>query len=218
MNRSEIRTLVREYINEPVAAFWTDASLNRLINIAMPKVHNRIKSISRYHFTTRVTFPTVAGTEYYNLPTDCKDVKMLTRFNSEGRELPLTMAPWPDPTAFTPLAMLDPTAGTGEDGPSVFWVVGRALRILPRPASVVTLKLYYEARLTNLTDDADIPTLDADYHDMIAKWAAIEAGLKNNQRLEEITTVYNMRDQDLLQDVFHRVPAPPQETESYISE
>jgi len=218
MNRGDIRTLARHYLNEPIAAFWTDATLNTLINVAVPKVHNRIKAVSRYHFTTRVTFPTVVNTEYYSLPTDCKDVKMVTRLNTDGREIPLAYSPWPDPTAFTPQAMLDPTAGTGEDGPSMYWLVGSSIRVLPRPQSVLTMKLYYEARLTALSADGNIPTYDADYHDMAAKWAAIEAGIPNNNRLEELKALYDARDADLIQDVLHRVPAPPQETESYIQE
>ncbi len=64
MNLQEIRNLVRVYLNEPIANFWSDATLNTLINVAVPKVHNRIKSTSRYHFTTRATFSTVANTEY----------------------------------------------------------------------------------------------------------------------------------------------------------
>lgn len=218
MNRGTMRNLVRHYLNEPIAAFWTDATLNTLINVGVLKAHNRIKAVSRYHFTTRATFPTVVNTEYYSLPTDCKDVKLVTRLNSEGRELPLAYVPWPDPTEFTPLTMLDPTAGSGEDGPSMYWIVGASIRILPRPQSVLTMKLYYEARLSPLTDDAEVPSFDADYHDMAAKWAAIEAGIPNNNRLVELQALYEARDADLIQDVLHRVPAPSQEVASYLQE
>lgn len=218
INRGQIRNLTREYLNEPFPSFWTDASLNLWIDVAVPKVHNRIKQVSRYHFTTRATFPTVVGTEFYALPTDCKDVKLITRFNSDGRELPLTLAPWPDPTAFTPTSFLDPTAGHGDEGPSYYWMVGASIRLLPRPQAIVTMKLYYEARLTPLSDDNAIPTFDADYHDMAAKWAAIEAGVKDNQQLKNVLVLYDKREEDMIQDVLHRVPAPAQETESFLGE
>lgn len=216
MNRGEIRDLVREYLNEPVAAFWTNAQLNIHIDTGMRKVHNRIKTVSRYHFTTRATFSTVVGSEYYSLPTDCKDVKLVTWMDSDSREKPLYRAPWPDPTAFTPAGLLDPSASTGLEGPGFYWIVGTALRILPRPASVQTIKLYYEARLSAMSSDADIPTCDSDYHDMIAKWAALEAGVKDEQSQQGLAGLYKVREEDLMQDVLHRVPSPVQETESYL--
>lgn len=216
MNRSELRLLVREYLNEPTEAFWTDASLNVYLNIACPIVHNRIKNVSRYHFTTRATFPTVSGSGYYQLPTDCKDVKMLTRLDPLGVEVPLVLAQWPDPTVWTPNAMLDPSQGSSQEGPSLYWIVGGAIRLLPIPSSVVTLRLYYEARIVALGDDADIPSFDADYHDMAAKWAAIEAAVKDDKDLAAVKDLYKARDSDLLQDVLHRIPAPSQVVESYL--
>lgn len=216
MNRGEIRNLVRVYLNEAIASFWSDATLNTLINVSVPKVHNRVKSTSRYHFTTRATFPTIAGTEYYALPTDCKDVKLITRLDTSGRETPLSFISWPDPTTFTPGGFLDPSVGSSFEGPLCYWIVGAAIRLLPRPAAVVTMKLYYEARLTALTADGDVPSYDADYHDMAAKWAAIEAGIPNNNDLEELKRLYKERDEDMIQDVLHRAPAPSQEVESYL--
>lgn len=218
MNLQEIRNLVRVYLNEPIASFWSDATLNTLINVAVPKVHNRIKSTSRYHFTTRATFPTVAGTEYYSLPTNCKDVKMITRLDVDGRETPLGFIPWPDPTEMTPAGFMDPSLGGSYDGPLSYWIVGSAVRLLPRPSAVVTMKIYYEARLTALSANGEIPSFDADYHDMAAKWAAIEAGIPNNNDLEELKRLYKERDEDMIQDVLHRVPAPSQEVSSYLGD
>lgn len=216
MNLGEIREKVRGYLNEPLPAFWTDAELKGHINTGMRKVHNRIKTVSRYHFTTRATFSTVAGTEYYSLPADCKDLKLVTWIDTDGRETPLGRAPWPDPTAFTPPGLLDPSVGSGFDGPTFYWIVGASIRLLPRPAAVSTIKLYYEARITDLSGDADLPSCDADYHDMIAKWAALEAGVKDNKPQEVLIGLYRSREDDMLQDVLHRVPANAQETESYI--
>lgn len=218
MNLGEIRNLVRIYLNEPTATFWTDATLNTLINVSLRKVHNRIKSTSRYHFTTRATFPTISGTEYYSLPTDCKDLKMVTRLDATGKETPLAYIPWPDPTTFTPTGFLDPSLGASYDGPLAYWVVGQAMRLLPRPAAVVTMKIYYESRLTDLSADVDLPSYDADYHDMAAKWAAIEAGIPNNNDLDELKRLFKERDEDMIQDVLHRVPAPSQEVESYLGD
>ncbi len=145
-------------------------------------------------------------------------MKLVTRLDTTGREIPLAFIPWPDPTEFTPAGFTDPSVGSGFDGPASYWIVGAAIRLLPRPAAVVTMKLYYEARLTALSANGDIPSFDADYHDMAAKWAAIEAGIPNNNDLEELKRLFKERDEDMIQDVLHRVPAPSQEVSSYLGD
>lgn len=217
MNRGEIRTLVRLYLNEPNAAFWSDATLNTYIDIAVKKVHDRIKAVSRYHFTTRATFQTTIGAEYYQFPADMKHLKLVTRIDpTSGRELPLSRADWPDPFINTPDAVMDNSGLTGEDVPNTFWIVGASFRLLPIPQAVDTMRLYYEARLTNLGNDQAIPSFDSDYHDMAAKWAAIEARPQNKESSADLMALYGARDADLIQDVLHRVPAPPGEVENYL--
>lgn len=218
MNLGELRTMVRGYLNEPFAAFWTDAELNGHINTGCKKVHNRIKTVSRYHFTTRATFPTTVDAGYYQLPADCKDVKLITRIDLTDTEIPLTQATWPDPTAFTPGLLMDPEAGADLDGPSFYWVVGNSLRLLPIPKSVLTIRLYYEARIVNLVANLDIPSFDGDYHDVAAKWAALEAGVKDNKSQKNLGDLLTARDTEMIADVLHRVPVNAQMTESYLGD
>lgn len=214
MNRSQLRSLVRDYLNEPSAAFWSDATLNNFLNVAVRRVHNRIKSMSRYHFTTRVTFATTANSGYYHLPANCKDLKMVARLDSDGQEIFLDLAPWPHPNQWSESELRGLTTMDGV--PSIYWVVGSSLRLLPVPTSALTIRLYYEARLTDLADDQATPDFDEDYHDLAAKWAAIEASTKDEKRRVDLMDLYASRENDLFQDVLHRLPAPSAETESYL--
>ncbi|MDF2457669.1 MAG: hypothetical protein K0S79_85 [Nitrospira sp.] len=215
MNRGAVRTLVRTYLNEPQAAFWTNATLNTLINVATRKVHILIKNVSRYHFTTRVTFPTVAGSEWYQLPSDCKDIKHVSKIiaANDNQEAPLTRAPSDNAFAFTDSPLVD---NGSNDNPNQYWIMGTSMRLIPKPTSVVTIRIYYEARIADMTDDANTPACDEDYHDMIAKWAAIEAASKDEKMRKDIVAMFSIRQEDLLQDVFHRMPAPPTEVEGYL--
>ena len=217
MNLGQIRTAVREYLNEPFAAFWSDAALNIWINAAVPKCANLIKNVSRYHFTTRATFQTVVGHGYYQLPTNLKDLKYATMISTDDQELPLTRAPWPNPIAFTESVVGgNVVTDSSNDGVTGYWVVGGSMRLVPVPSSVFTIRLYYEARFNPLVADTDTPGFDSDYHDMAAIWAAINARVKNSESSQDLGMLWGIRKEDLIQDVFHRFPMPAQEVEAYM--
>jgi len=216
MNLGEIRSMTREYLNEPIAAFWSDAVLNSWINRSTRKVTVHIKNVSRYHFTTRANFQTVAGQEYYQLPANLKDLKYVSKLTTDGTELPLERAPWPNPFAWTEDPLPTSTSTSPNDVPAGYWIVGASIRLLPIAAGATTIRLYYEARLIDLVSDEDIPTLDEDYHDMVAIWAAINARIKNSEPTNDLAGLFKERREDLLADVFHRFPMPAQQVEAYL--
>ena len=55
MNRGDIRTAVRDDLDEASAAFWSDSLLNRYINRSLRWVHNRILSFDDAFFEKEVT-------------------------------------------------------------------------------------------------------------------------------------------------------------------
>lgn len=209
MNLTELRNLTRTYLNEPFAAFWSDAELNRLVNIGCQKYHARIKNISRNHFTTRVTFSTVASQEYYQLPTNLKDLRLVSMVDTD-RECFLTKAYWPNPDRWTE------QRSSADGWPQQYWLVGQSIRFVPIPSSVLTIRLYYEARQVALTSESEVPTFDSDYHDLVSKWAAMEAAAKDGKRRPEIEAMLASRESDLIQDVYHRVNPPVYEAEGYL--
>jgi hypothetical protein len=211
MNLGDMRGLLREYINEPSPVFWTDAKLNDYINVGVRKCHALIKSMSRYHFTTRATFNTIAGTEYYNLPNNLKDLRLVTVLTPESVEVPMRMLYMPTPFPWAPSFGTD----IHSEPPCNYMLVGRTIRIAPVPSGVHTIRLYYEARLVDLVSDDNTPTFEEDYHDMAVKWAAIEARIKDRQQSTDLSAVFEERKNDLILDLFHRLPNPYTEVESY---
>lgn len=216
MNLGELRNLVRSHLNEPEPVFWTDAELNTHINVGVRKAHALIKSMSRYHFTTRVTFQTVAGTEYYNLPNNAKDIRLVTTVTSDGMELPLNHMYMPNPFPWAPALTLE--SNTNGEPPTSYMIVGKTIRLVPIPTSAYTIRLYYEARLVNLTADSDVPTFEEDYHDLAAVWAAILARVKDRQPSEDLAMIMKVRQDDMVLDLFHRLPNPYTEVEGYLQE
>ncbi len=215
MNLGELRSLTRTYINEPFAAFWTDAELNNFENVGNRKYHAKIKNLSRNHFTTRMTFNTTVNQEYYQLPASLKDLRLVSIVESDGKETFLSKAYWPNPDVWTEPTLLSLSLSS-DMKPQQYWQVGHSLRFVPKPSSVLTIRLYFEARLAAMSNDADLPSIDEDYHDLIAKWAAVEACIKNEKRRQEILELINIRELELLQDVYHRVNPPVGEVEGYL--
>lgn len=214
--------MVRTYLNEPsstVNKFWSDTEINDMLNVGIRYAHNKIKNVSRYHFTTRATFSTVSGTEYYGLPANLKDLKILSFQNTDGKERHIPRNPGPNPFAWVYGTVGGAASiSTASSGPSSYWVIGNQLRILPVPDSVMTLRLYYEARVTPLTSDSDTPAFDEDYHDIAAKWAAMELKIKNEDDLSSLSGVLEKRESDMVQDLFSRLPSPYTQTRAYLQE
>lgn len=213
MNLGEIRAQTRTFLNEPSAAFWTDAELNSLINTGQRKVYNAIRNLTQYNFTTRVTFSTVVDQAYYKLPGDLKSLKLVMRIDDENNEVPMDFAYWPHPSNWSSQLGLSTDQGGLPDG---FWIVGDSLRLVPTPSAIDSFRLYYEARLVDLAADADTPSADADYHDLMALWAAILARTKQSWPADDLKDIYKSRENDCLKDILTRLPANQQETEGYL--
>ena len=220
MNLGELKTLTRTYIDEDATVtdkFWSDAEVTTAVNIGVRRTHNRIKNVSRWHFTTRLTFTTTAGVEYYNLPANLKDLKMVSFENANAKEMFLGRDPGPNMFAHQSTGVPTPaTTGQSSIAPQSYWMVGPTMRILPVPQQAWTIRLYYEARISALQDDSSVPTFDEDYHDMAAKWAALELMPKNQDEMKSVATLLSDRDEDLVQDVLHRLPAPYTKTQTYL--
>ena len=205
MNLGELKTLTRTYINEPdpaVNKFWSDSDVVTAINVGVKKVHSKIKSLSRWHFTTRATFQTSPGVEYYTLPANLKDLKLVSYEDLDGVERGVSRGEGPNMFQWA--------------SPLSYWVVGHTIRIFPLLQSATTIRVYYEARITNLVNDEDTPTFEEDYHDVAAKWAAIELRVKNSDDPDDVYAMLKEREQDMVLDLFHRLPEPYTQTVSYL--
>jgi len=63
--RSDVRTQSRSFLDEATAADWTDAELNRLINVYYHKVRSAVVSVFEDYYITTDTFDTVADQQEY---------------------------------------------------------------------------------------------------------------------------------------------------------
>lgn len=164
---SDMRTGVRDRLDESTASFWSNAQLNRYITRAKDRVWNRVIALNEDYFTiTRdsdggnitvlgetyasSSFQIVSATRDYTLPPDFREMKMievLTDGYEDVRFLYRDLA-HPDMRAMLEI--------TDDQTPSTFYfdIVGeRTLRIAPMSSTTLDLRLTYVRFFTDLTTD-----------------------------------------------------------------
>lgn len=214
MNRGEIRTLVREHINETGAAgFWSDATLNTHINTANKKLNATIAALDEDFFTVSATFSTAAATKSYFLPSDFRFMRRLERYNASDPNDIVKL----DEIRFprTEMGGEWPFGANGE--PRRYVLRGNQVDLYPIPDAVYTLRIYYDQRQEVFSSDSDTPTSPADFHEMIAMYAAILAKMKNpNEDSSTLATLYSDMEDLLISTIVGRKSADGQTVIGYL--
>jgi hypothetical protein len=213
MNRSELRTALRSFLNEDIPGFWTDAQLNTYINLANDRVNSIISATREDYFTISATFSTVAGTKSYSFPTDCRFIRRMEIYDptNEGNIIKLDELRWPRIEAngdwLFPLTTAQPkryvTRGTQFD-------------LYPTPDAAYPIRIYYDARPATMDSDDDIPTSPSDFHDMIVYWAAMLAKKQNEEDDAGYSELFNARKVELIQTLINRGGEDATTVEAYL--
>lgn len=130
MNRLDIRTLARDYLNEATADLWTEATLNRLIN-------EEIRSLPRKDIYLEEIHTVSTGVDQfdYTLPTGTVKVEKVEK--NVGTSSKPDWQEW-----------------TGWDN------YAGALYLRSRPTTAWTMRIHIKKKFTELSDDTtatDIP-------------------------------------------------------------
>lgn len=212
MNRSEIRSLTRIWLDEASAGFWTDAELNTLINLSNQRVNSIIAALHEDYFTASSTFSTVSGTLSYNLPTDFRFMRRLEHYSatdaSDIRKLDEIKFPRIESYAEWPFE----SAGK----PRRYVIRGKQMDLYPPPNAIYTMRIYYDVRQDDLSLDTSAPLSPVDFHDMIAVDAAIKALIKNHEPAEELRILWAERKQELIDTLGGYKGDDPEHVEGYL--
>lgn len=213
MNRSELRTALRSFLNEETAGFWTDAQLNTYINLSNDRVNSIISATREDYFTISATFSTVAGTKSYSFPTDCRFIRRMEIFDSsdEGYVIKLDELRWPRIEANGD--WLFPNAPAQ---PKRYVTRGTQFDLYPTPDAAYTIRIYYDARPATMDSDADSPTSPSDFHDMVIYWAAMLAKKQNEEDDSGFAELFNARKVELIQTLINRGGEDATTVEAYL--
>lgn len=159
---SEIRTRVRDILNESTATFWTDAELTAYINDGV----RAIAEIGRCIQTINTTAATVNGTR--TVAFTGYSVEAVLYQPSSGTEKALVKT---DELRFGRLQ----SNGTY---PQFFAETGQYVAIEPIPDAAYNLDIYYYAAPTDMSGDADVPSVPLAYRQLIILYALYRAYMK----------------------------------------
>lgn len=151
MNLLELRTKLRVTLGNPSVAEVPDATLDSLNNEAYEEIHDKFV----FHKARKiVTFPTVAASELYQVPSDCLSVFSVWNTTAgHERKLEKKDENW--------LA----TQQDAEDGDPIAYVRQRGwIQLVPPPDAVYTMRLMYKAHYTVMVADTDVPVLPLAWH------------------------------------------------------
>lgn len=183
-NLEDIRGQVRSFLDEPIAADWTDAELNQLINARYHLVYTAaIDAFENYADLKTTTTDVVAGQQEYETQLDFLkmrrvEIKYKSDNDNAQRALPTTLDQiLRDLNAST-------TGVTNLANP-VYYLRGNTIGFLPVPDLDVTngIKSWYYATQPDLVNDYDeitLPYADRDWM-TIAYGAASDALMYGQQ-------------------------------------
>ncbi len=179
MNLLTLRSRVRFKSGIDNTTTLSNADILTLLNIGYHYLEQELIQVNQDFFEEQKTkFNLVANQDLYSLPTDFLGFKQLRlAYSAPSNEEDYNVA-IPHDAAST-LEVNSQEEDISSDNPT-YDLFGNYYRIKPTPDSNVTNggELYYFARNADLSATGDVPNIPADYHDLIAVYAAKEATLK----------------------------------------
>jgi len=170
--RLELRTSVRENLDEATASYWADSQLNRILDRSKDRVWNEVKRLKDDWFLRNRTsldgtltiltesyaatgFELVAGTREYTLPFDVSEVKLIEVTTSGYETVRFVHR---DLASWEMRGLRELTTNQTPDTIYFDLVGERTLTIAPAVDTTLDLRLWYVPILDDLA--ADTSTLE----------------------------------------------------------
>lgn len=186
MTLSELRYLVYYWVDDAqgiatgTGGYFTPIQVNRFINNAQKKVQKELLQAGQMYYEKTVETTTVINQQDYVVPTDFVKLNRL--------EIVLSgTPPNEDKVQLSPITMNQQNFNTTQTGtPSVYFLKKTRLSLLPVSNNTLTLRLYYEYRIADMTSDSDTPDIPEDYHEYLALTAARDCFIKDDRTPQTI--------------------------------
>lgn len=186
---ANLRSAVRDNLDESSVAFWTEAQLTRFINRAKDRVWTEARALKEdYFLVTRTStdgsltilgetyaatgFQIVAGTRDYTLPPDFAEMKLI-EVTTSGYET--TVFVYRDLTQPDMRRML---TLTDNQSPATFFfdLIGeRTMRIAPKSDTTLDLRITYVRILADLSAETDALEMPHPLYKAVEEYATANA-------------------------------------------
>lgn len=197
---SELRTAVRDNVDESTAAFWTDAQILRYLNRAKDRVWLEVRKLKDDFFMeTRSStdgsltilgdsyaassFAIVAGTRDYTLPPDFVEMKLVEVITSSYEQIRFVHADLAHPDMRAALEIVD------NQNPGYFLydiIAARTMRIAPKSNTALDLRISYVQIIPDLSGEGSELTLPHPLYLAVEQYATA-AALKQDRNPDAAT-------------------------------
>lgn len=183
---STIRTQVRSYLDEPTAADFTNAEIDRLINVYYHKVYSAVVNVFEdYAPLSTANATTVADQQEYSLPSDFLKLRRV-EINydvSNANSAPLRAFPMPMDQVRRDLG--NTNLGVNILRNPFYFLRGSVIGFIPVPTRAGTnaIKFWYSPVLSDLSADTD--TINIPYPDnywLLITYGAVAEALRFGQQ------------------------------------
>lgn len=189
--RLDIRNRVRFFIDEPVAANFTDSDINYAINDVQQDVVLEIAQVDEKYFvnTTPTQISMVANQQYYPL---ANDLLKMTRLEDQatGLMIPFTEIDSQNNFFQTPIPPLVSITDAGYAA----MIVGNSVGFTPMPTTSGTIVQYFYVPMPpDLQSDSDTTVIPRPYVDLLAIQAAMDCFIKDEADTSALQLKYNQK-------------------------
>lgn len=181
MNLSEMIEVVQNYLDDPYGRRHKRPFVVRLLNAAQDDVKRLAEAADESYFSGIAAYSVVSADDSleFDLPADFSSAISVER----------TDGTYPVMASLVPFAMRFPTVDdrflpAGAKTIPQYYFRGSKIGIV-RPRDAYTLRLVYSKTLARLKDDADVPEVHLDYHDLICIAAAKRGFAIENRRMPQ---------------------------------
>lgn len=187
--RAELRTAVRDNLDETSSGFWTDDQLNRMLNRAKDRVWMEVRKVKDDFFDiTRSStdgaltilgeaynassFALAVGTRDYTLPPDVAEVALIEVITTSYEDVRFIKRALSHPDMRSALALREPTS----PGLIYFALLGeRTLRIAPMVDVALDIRLTYTAVVPDLASEGDTLEMPHPLYKAVEEYATASA-------------------------------------------
>ena len=179
MNRSTIRTQIRDMLNAPGTGFYSDAFINSKITEANHSFNVTLASLSGEDFVlTMARRPTVANVRSYTIPSDLLILKRLEIMENATSEIVKSR--------ITPFEFDSEMGQHNTPGrPQHFHFRKSQIDLYPIPDVVYNLRMWFDKSELPLSLDTDSPTIEEEFHRGIMYLGAYFTSLRNPELVRE---------------------------------
>jgi len=180
MTRSDFRTLVYDYVDDPNGGYFSASVVNTRLNLALRELQKALITANKQYYAKVVSTPLVVNQANYALPSDFLQLVRLEYVVSGSGDTANTQVILPA----TPNQRDTYLQVTGN--PQFYTFIKNNLLLQPVPQGTQSLRLTYSYLVADMTSDSDTPDAPTQFQEYIAVLAARDCFLKDGRSLAPI--------------------------------